>query len=210
MKDSKHTLCAMGQFDYFYQNHYASGPFDFSPMVRTVKIVRSFLRRLLSDRSIWDLAAGSYNTDSEAYGLLLAITMNFVEDVLADGKLPVFLIFPESSDVRREVEGKAPSFAPYLLFLEEKQIPFLYPGEALAEHAAPDRLESLFMPGGHYSNVGNRIVAEQVSAYLTVPGFDKSEREKRVQKLRGQFSVDQRNVLHRSSKKFVPGDCDVP
>ena len=57
-------------------------------------------------------------------------------------------------------------YEPLLADLKERNIPVLDLAPHLEEATRSEGIEPLFMPGGHYSRLGNKVVADALASFL--------------------------------------------
>lgn len=197
------TLCRLGQKDYYYQNHYNAGAFDLLPSLRVAKIVNQFVQDRTGD-AIWTMA-GDYNINSEAYLLLIAIFDRFIDDVLSAGKLPLVLIFPEWDDIQSRSQNKPRRYQALYSALEKKGVPILNLDEPLSDISDEAQKQNIMMPGGHYSPMGNRVVAENLTSYLDSKKFDqKPVLAAAVTRLKKQLKV----ADHKTAIRIAPNSLN--
>ena len=161
LRDDEGTvLRELGRNDFHYVGHYGAGPFDFSPTVRLLKIVRARIA-LKRQRPIFRMD-GQYDEKGEAYGITVAIFDAFYRKVLETGALPIIVVFPALEDQQRSREGKQYSYAVLLNELNRKGYRYIDVGDAL--HAVEQRytIDDLSVKWGHYSKLGNDIVAQHI------------------------------------------------
>jgi hypothetical protein len=104
------------------------------------------------------LKNNKFNTDSEAFKLQISIFRQFSDEVRRNGAAPMILLFPDRYSVESVRSGSNTVYEPLASRLSEAGLSHLDIGEAFrSERAIP--VESLFMPGGHYSPLGNQIIA---------------------------------------------------
>jgi len=166
------VLKELGKHDYYYQNSYQQGGLDFLPSVRLAKVSWKVLATGLHEPIF--KPDGSYNVRSEAYAVTAGIFDAFYRRVLEDNALPVIVVFPMSTDLNRSQKGKIRRYAPLLEHFRSKGYRFIDVQDAL--QAARVSGGGLFAKGGHYSPLGNQILAEYIVAQLK--GWDLMEASK--------------------------------
>src|SRR5207245_1159306 len=72
---------------------------------------------------------------------------------------PLVVIFPDRESLVALERGRPATYAPLTPLLQAKGIPYLDLADAFLAPGTPFDLPRWFMPGGHYSPAGNRIVA---------------------------------------------------
>lgn len=99
--DPAHELPKLGKYDYFYQRQVHPSRWDFSPLVRLIKLAVAVRRR---HRDAPDID-GRYNERSDAFQVTTRLFDRFVKDVRAEGSIPLIVIFPTQGDLRRHATG---------------------------------------------------------------------------------------------------------
>ena len=157
-------LKRLGAHDYHYQINYDRGSLDFLPSVRFVKIFWHAYKKTLSN-PIYHLD-GSYNTDSEAYLVTMTILDEFYRKSLENGALPIILVFPDIVDQWRSRQEKPRRYQAFLETFRSKGYRFIDALEALEPYQKKYTVKQLTRNWGHYSPVGNEIVAEHIHEQL--------------------------------------------
>ena len=165
LRNDSQVIKELGQNDYYYQTSYVHGRFDFLPSVRLAKVSWRVLTLRLH-HPIYS-SDGGYNVKSEAYQVTAGIFDAFYSRVLEDGALPIIVVFDARKELQRIHEGQVPREAPLLEHFRSKGYRFLETRDALetvsGSTTATNRLFSQF---GHYSPLGNQIVADYIVAQL--------------------------------------------
>jgi hypothetical protein len=164
------VLREIGRNDFHFAGLYEDGPLDFSPSVRLLKVARAETRKPIYT---WD---GRYDERSEAYQLTLRLLDRFYAEVIARGSLPVIVVFPDLNDQRRSRAAKPRRYAPLLTYLEAQGYRFIDVMDALEREQARYSIDDLSVQWGHYSTLGNELVARHVLEQLKAWRIDTSER----------------------------------
>jgi hypothetical protein len=163
LDQTESVLTEIGRHDFFYQTRYARQSVD---IFRTVRLIKMVSHNLFKQR-IYD-KRGAYNTQSEAFQLLITLLGQFYQDISENGSKFLLVIYPELLDVIREKGKKPKRYQPLIDWLDNNGYPYvdlmdsilLYDSEAL-------EVKNFFVKnGGHYSPVGNNYAARQILAYL--------------------------------------------
>jgi hypothetical protein len=162
--DERTVLSQLGRNDFHYVGHYGAGPFDFSPTVRLVKMVRARIE-LKRQMPIYT-ADGRYDRQSEAYTITVAILDAFYRKVLEAGALPIIILFPDPDDQKRGRDGKPRSYADLLDDFNRKGYRYIDAGDALDAVRQRYTISDLSVKWGHYSKLGNDIVAQHILTTL--------------------------------------------
>lgn len=156
LDDPVRALRRLGRHDFYYQIGCVSGPFDWSPTVRAVKLIRAGWR---TRRLGPFMADGTYNTASEAYRVTLALIEAFARDVREAGAEPVVTILPSRDDLYRLRAGAPRMYAPLLEDLHARDLPAIDLLDAFEEI---DDLDALFLDHNHYTPRANAVVADAI------------------------------------------------
>lgn len=146
LTNPQQTIAKLGKHDFFYQNQYKHGSFDFLPSVRFIKTyqhVRKF---------------DFYRSNS--LNLLCKIFQKFYQEIKSSGATPVIVIFPNIYDVKNLATGKY--YQPLLTRLQNLQYRYIDIAEAFRNVDKPKK----YFANAHYNALGNEIVAKAISAFL--------------------------------------------
>jgi hypothetical protein len=163
LRNQAPVLRELGRYDYFYQNNYDQGRFDFSPAVRLGKVLWQQLAEHL--RQPIFLSDGSYNVKSEAYLVTVGILDAFCRKTVENGALPIIVVFPDSGDESARRQGKQARYASLLKNFAASGYRFIDLRVALDPYASRP-LTDLYQRGGHFTPVGYNIVGKYVLAQL--------------------------------------------
>ncbi len=114
----KETLFWMGMNDYYYQYHYTSGRYDWSPTIRLIKLFRYAVNKKLFSSSV--LVNDQYNEKSEEFRVTVRIFDEFYREVTKTKSIPIILIFPRESDISRYQRQKQEPYSPLLSYFDSK------------------------------------------------------------------------------------------
>ncbi|HOE28203.1 MAG: hypothetical protein IT574_10580 [Candidatus Aureabacteria bacterium] len=163
----------LGRHDNYYRRYYYRRPprlVRYSPLARlafSVFLVGDWKLRDLTMTNI-HAADGRYNTGSEAYRLLEALLLQWTGEIARDGAVPVVLVFPQRSDIERWRGGEGmKQYEPLLEFLQGARIACI----DLMDAFPPRETAEAFTADGHYSALGNRLVAARVGEALVRRGL---------------------------------------
>ncbi len=168
-------IVALGEHDYFYDPLVFENPlYDLSGAVRLATSLyhRIDLRFLDGDRpNVGFRGTTRFNVDSAPYHILTKLTERWVEEVRANGKTPLVVVFTDYFALQRQDAHGQNRYAPYVEFLEEKGYDFLDLADAFAAARGDQPIEAWFMSGFHYSPAGNvvaaKAIAERLETYRT-------------------------------------------
>ena len=159
------VLAKLGENDYHYQTNYNKGAFDFLPTVRFTKLFQSTLNKKILN-PIFQRDDGIYNVRSEAYEVTLKIFDAFYRKALENGALPIIVIFPDINDQRRSRDEQKRRYTPLLNYFHGKGYRFIDVLSALESYESDYTIQELTRAWGHYSPLGNKIIAEYISTHL--------------------------------------------
>jgi hypothetical protein len=158
--DPKRVLAAIGENDFHVRGLYASGPLDFSPTVRLMKLVLARARQA-SDIPILT-PDGRYDTRSEAYDLTRKIFDSFHAGVVRDGAVPIIVVFPDINDHRRSRAGDGKRHAELLRYFDSRGYRYIDLIDAFKPVEARYPVDSLVVKWGHLSPIGNDLAARHI------------------------------------------------
>jgi hypothetical protein len=167
LQNPEAVLPKLGKDDFYYQTRYARHPLDVLNTVKLIKmVIFDFKNKFLLQTSIYDIK-GNYNQKSEAYSLLLKIFESFYDEAIQRNALPVFLIYPDFSDVIARHSKKGKKYEPLLSWLKDKGYPYIDLSNAMIEYEQDSKIDTYFTKGhGHYSPAGNAASARFIYDYL--------------------------------------------
>jgi hypothetical protein len=153
------AIIELGHNDQWYHSAIYENPaYDLSAVVRLVvgAAIRVDNRYFDPNRLI---RGDMFNPGSSAFQIQLAIFRRFAAESRAAGARPFALLLPDRTALALVRHGRPSVFAPLATELRAAQIEVLDLTRAFlaADAAGDDR--RWFMPGGHYSPLGNRLVA---------------------------------------------------
>jgi len=158
--DEEEMLTEIGRNDYHYVGTYKAGPLDFSPTVKLVKMVASRIRKKRQNPIF--TSDGRYNEQSEAYELTLRIFDAFYRKVIDDGALPIIVVLPDLNDLHRSKDGESRRYAALLTYFKSKGYRYIDVMDALEPSLQRYTINDLTVQWGHYSKLGNEIVARHI------------------------------------------------
>ena len=164
LENDTEVLASLGANDYYYKIGYHKQTIDFLPSVRFAKIFRYRLnKRVFNPIFNWD---GIYNVNSEAYQVTIKIMDAFYKKVLENGAMPVIIIFPDTGDQARSRGKKECRYSPLLNHLQKKEYYSIDLLNALVPHESRYSVDDLVVQWGHFSPVGNEIIANYMNDQL--------------------------------------------
>lgn len=160
------AIVKWGEHDQWYQPLVYEDPlYDLSATVRLSSAIWDRLNNRYFDADrlfIGDL----YNERAEGYVLQMAIFERFVEEVRASGAHPVILILPSSRELSAAYGGREAPYDHMLQELRSKGMEYWDATDAFTSLQDAANMHYWFAPGGHYSPLGNRIVAAWLGPLL--------------------------------------------
>jgi len=158
----REKLPALGMHDYFYQQRYVSGAFDWSPAVRLYKILSEHVAKRFSDSE--PVRMGIYNRNSEAFTVTTRVFDLFYRSCPAPVQ-PIILVFPHNGNMRQFMDSGIREYAPLLEFFDSRgycYIDLMDAFQAVLREGNPDGL----FTGQHYSAEANMLVARYIARAL--------------------------------------------
>lgn len=163
------VLREIGGKDYFYQTGYLAGPLDRLPSVRLLKLVLRSARETLNPVVTRE---GSYAVGAEAFTLTTTLLREFRCAALQHDSLPVIVIYPDLGDFDRYHNHRVRRYEPLLVHLQKNGARYLDMLDAFIAQDPQARVDQLTVgTWGHYSRLGNEIVARHVQRYLADQGL---------------------------------------
>ena len=164
LQNGTETLREIGKSDYFYQNGYRRWLVDILPSVRFLNVFISLIKmKVLYPIFTTDK---KYYTNSEAYRVTSKIFAEFHDKVLNSGALPIIVVYPDRPDQKRNRAKKARRYAPLLNEFRAKGYRYIDLMDALEPIESRHTVEELTVAWGHFSPLGNRILAEHMLGRL--------------------------------------------
>lgn len=167
--DDEAVLKELGSKDYYYQIGYLAGSMDRLPSVRVFKIATRSLKERLNPVVTLE---GSYAVTSEAFSFTTRFLEAFYCAALQNESLPVIVIYPDLEDLSRHRDHQLKRYESLLVHLHMNGFRYLDQLDALVAydpHVPKDQLT--VGPWGHYSRLGNKIVANYIQDYLGKAGL---------------------------------------
>ncbi len=161
LENPRTELAELGRHDAHYQAAYPNSIWNFSPLVRLVKTMAG---RVSKPRPLWRDKKGVCDPESEAFQLTLAIMDAFYRQVLADGRLPIIVVFPFVYDFERSLAGESLPYAPFLEALSARGYFFIDTLDAFLPIKNREQIQSVI--GDHFNAKGNRMVADDLCGQL--------------------------------------------
>ena len=148
-----------GADDYFYEAIIYDNPlYDWSAIVRLVSSLWVRTKRLfLYDNRVQ--IGGEFNPNSEAFKIQVRILRRFVAHARANNHVPLLAMLPLRHDLEAHIAGE-PTRVASLSRAVDHMLAVLDPTRELAAAAAKYGFRALFAPGGHYSELGNKVIGE--------------------------------------------------
>ncbi len=169
LTDDETVLKEIGSKDYYYQIGYLAGAMDRLPSVRLFKIATRSLKERLNPVVTRE---GSYAVTSEAFRLTTRLLEAFYCAALQHESLPVIVIYPDLGDLSRHRDHQPKRYEPLLEHLRMNGFRYVDQLDALVAydpHVPKDQLT--VEPWGHYTRLGNKIVASYLQDYLRKKGL---------------------------------------
>jgi len=155
----------LGRDDYWYESVVYENPlYDLSATVRVlttlwVRVRRRYLdgERLLEGDGV--VQAVKFKSESPAFRIQTMLFEKFKADALALRAVPIVVILPDGESVTHARLGRQKIFDPLLEHLRKSAVAYIDLSDAFAAEAKTTPQGRWFMPGGHYSGAGNKMIA---------------------------------------------------
>lgn len=146
------------EHDYWYRDDEQHFPFYYH--LQTVRaalsVYNAYHRREIRNRLYFD-------KEGEALKVTVAIAETFKNEVEALGSRAYVSIIP----MRDFLDAHGSGTFPLVEMLKARSIPVLDFGPAFASKAKEVGVEALYLPGGHLTALGNRLMAEEMNRKLS-------------------------------------------
>jgi hypothetical protein len=161
----------LGRHDFFYQRGFRRYPADFSFSAR---LAYTAYQHLALQGPFRDVPGGRvFNERSEAYAVTRRLFDDFYAEVVADGAVPVIVLFPHQADLRRFKGSGTRTYSPLSEHFRARGYRYLDMLDGITRYESIKGEGSMFVKtGGHYSRAGNEMVARTVLDYLREEGLD--------------------------------------
>jgi len=164
LSDPGRWLPRLGEHDYYYRRNNRRSRCDFLPSVRFARIVEDqyFHQPIFA-------ADGRYNTRSEAYQVTLRVLDQFYREALANGSLPILVLFPQRRDVRLRHRREAVSYQPLLDELRRRGYRVIDLADGFERYdPQAEMAKKNFL---HYPKVGNQMAARWIHDVMSRQGL---------------------------------------
>ncbi len=163
LDDPAFEIPLLAEHDYFFSIKGARSRWDASALVRLAKTSRFAFNSRFADNHIIGID-GLYNERSEAFAVTKGLMFEFWHSVREPGAIPVVLLFPSRSDLMDHRQGRGVRYQPLVEYLAAQRMTVIDLREAFEADASSYDLDELF--NGHYSPLGNRVVADYLFQWL--------------------------------------------
>ncbi len=164
LHDDAAVLRALGENDYHYRIGYDAQPMDVLPSVRLVKMLLHRLRESHGPDAIFHDQV--YNPRSEAYRITLKLLDSFYREAVANGQLPVIVVFPALQEQQRSRRELPRGYAPLVDALHARGLRVIDVMSALEPLQAGHEIDDLVEKWGHFSPLANDTAARYVDERL--------------------------------------------
>lgn len=159
------VLGEIGRNDYHFVGRSSAGAFDLLPSVRLLKLAWAELRR--ANQIPIFTRDGRYDERSEAYQVTRRIFDTFYRKVLERGALPIIVVFPDLNDLNASRARKPRRYQPLIADFRAKGYRFIDVLDAFESTRGRYAIQDLTKEWGHYSKLGNELVAKHILNRLT-------------------------------------------
>lgn len=160
------TVIELGRYDDWYEPAIYQEPlYDYSA---TVRLLTSFWirvsRRYFAANRLF--RSGEFNPTSSAFRIQLALFQQFAAAAKRAGARPIIAVLPDRESVVQARRGRRTFLSPLVETLAAHGLEYVDLTRAFTDSTARGDVADWFMQGGHYSPVGNAIVARWMGREL--------------------------------------------
>lgn len=168
LRDPEKVLPRLGEHDFYYRRNHRRSRFDFLPSMRFAHVMGNQYLDQPTFRP-----DGTYNTRSEAYEVTLRVLDQFYREALANGSVPVIVIYPQRKDMRLRRDGKPVIYQPLLDELRRRGYRLIDLVDGFQRYDPRGRMiKKHFL---HYPKEGNQMAARWMHEVLTKEGLTTPE-----------------------------------
>jgi hypothetical protein len=161
-------ITRIGRNDYWYPSCVYENPLhDYSATLRLFCAAGGLAYRRYADPDR-PIKGRFFNEDSSAFKIQTALFRAFSGAVRQNGAVPVIVMLPDLKAVARLARGEPPIYKPVMDHLRDDDVPFLDAADAFRTGDRVIEAQTLFAPGGHYSALGNQLIATWLAGKLRV------------------------------------------
>jgi hypothetical protein len=151
----------LGVNDYYYKYRYKSHVLDISPTVKLLKIISDKMSKDYEHVLIFDDDCAKI---PEALDIMKNLLDTFHEQVIKDGSIPVFCIFPIKRDIIRYRTKKSKRYSCLLTHFEDKGYRYIDLMGAFDKLGEDFNIDDLYIH--FYTVIGNQLVADYLNESL--------------------------------------------
>ena len=159
-------LDRIGRHDVYYRRSFHAARVDASATIELLRLAVHSVSIRWRTESVEQ--GGTFRPESEAFRILSAICARFKDQVREAGSIPIVVMLPDDDDVEAYLTDGVRRYDPLLSFLTAGSIEYLDAMDALAGYARAHEMSALF--SGHYTVLGNSLVADYVAGELESRG----------------------------------------
>jgi len=178
LDNPKNMLAKFGVHDYFYNNHYHTGTFDFLASAKMLKIVKNYIKMRTTNNDI-DIN-DRYNPESKAFKLLTELFKAFSGKVKMQDSLPIIIIFPTKDDIDIYQMTGEKTYQPLIEALETEGLEFIDLMKSFEDRQEYNNTDQLFIKSHYsffYTPFANKLVAKYLfhelkrRGHIDIPNF---------------------------------------
>jgi len=168
LKDPGQWLPRLGERDYFYQRRHRRSRCDFLPSVRFARVFEDqYLNQPIFQPD------GLYNTRSEAYQVTFRVLDQFYREALANGSLPILVMYPQRKDIRLRHKGEKVMYQPLLDELRQRGYRVIDLGDGFQRYDPQAEMAGKnFL---HYPREGNEMEARWIHDVMLQQGLTRPD-----------------------------------
>ena len=164
------TLIRLSQHDFFYGHNYSYSRLHISATYRLLTV----LKLLYMDPRQPISFGQRLNPESEAFHVTIKLLEEFYKIAESNDSTPVIVLFPTIDDLKLQ----QPAYSDLTRIIRQNNWQVIDLFEHLKKIEADQDISELFAPGLHYSQQGNKLVAQYIHDFLKEKGLLHKKRSK--------------------------------
>jgi hypothetical protein len=173
LREPAKWLPRLGEHDFYYRRNHRRSRGDFLPSVRFARIIEDqyFHQPTFAP-------GGIYNPRSEAYQVTFRVLDRFYREALANGSLPILVMYPQRRDLRLRRDGEKVTYQPLLDELRRRGYRVIDLADGFQRY--DPRGEMARKKFAHYPKEGNRMAARWIHDVLVQQGLARPDEVRRA------------------------------
>lgn len=170
LDDQQQTLIKLSKHDFFYAHPYQHSRLHLSATYRLLTV----LKLLYLNPRDPIMNGQQLNPHSEAFQITVKTLEKFYQVAETNNSTPVIILFPTLEDLNAEI----PAYSELIPIIDRYNWHVIDLYDHLKGDRSRDEISQLFAPGLHYSNEGNKLVAQYIHEFLKEKRLLKKKRSK--------------------------------